>query len=75
MKLKTLIKLFLIIILAFLLKKENDYFYFGKTINSVFPCNQSVGDSFPCYGSWDMGLLVLGFLFCVLLLISAIADL
>jgi hypothetical protein len=74
MKLKTLIKLLLVILIAFFLKQENTHLYFGKAINSIFPCTQAAGNSFPCYGSWDMGLMVLGFLFCVLLLISAIAD-
>ncbi|MFA5080339.1 MAG: hypothetical protein WC472_01805 [Candidatus Paceibacterota bacterium] len=75
MKLKTLTKLLLIILLTFFLKKENDYFYFGKTINSVFPCNQDVVNSFPCYANWDIGLILIGLLCCCFLLISAIIDL
>ncbi|MDD5639558.1 MAG: hypothetical protein PHR47_02005 [Candidatus Pacebacteria bacterium] len=75
MKLKTLTKLLLIILLAFFLKKENDYFYFGKTVNSVFPCSQNATDSFSCYANWDIGLILIGLLCCFSLLISAIIDL
>jgi len=74
MKIKTISKLLLVIIFAFLLKKENENLYFGKAVNSVFSCSQDPANSFPCYGNWDIWLMIIGLIICISLLVSAVID-
>jgi len=33
--------------------------FIGAFINRFFPCEQKPGDSFPCYGIWDIGAMAI----------------
>ena len=37
---------------------ENTRSYFGKCINRFFPCAQNPEYSFPCYGQYDIYLMI-----------------
>ncbi|MEY3783840.1 MAG: hypothetical protein RLZZ230_162 [Candidatus Parcubacteria bacterium] len=39
--------------------------YFGKLINRYFPCEQNPANSFPCFGGYDIAVII----FCVVLLV------
>ena len=43
----------------------------GKSANLFFPCQEVIGDSFPCYGKWDV--LALAFTLFIKIVLVAIS--
>ncbi|MBU1557724.1 hypothetical protein KKC45_02075 [Patescibacteria group bacterium] len=44
-------------------------FSIGKIINKYYPCEQKLGNSFPCFGIYDISFM---FLLAVIFVVSAI---
>jgi len=51
---------------------DNGNMFFGKTIDRFFPCVQNIGDSFPCYGVYDLAAMLVALVGGSLSLLAAI---
>ena len=48
---------------------------FGKFINKFFPCEQNLSNSYPCFGHYDVTIMILSFFIGVFLLGLLFLDL
>ncbi len=55
------------IICIYLFTLSNSSRFFGKIINSIYPCKQNILNSFPCYGWVD---IIIMFLVVVIFIIT-----
>ena len=52
----------------------NKFMWFGKIINSFFPCEQNPVNSFPCFGIYDIyAIIFLGIVLLVSIILLMIA--
>lgn len=58
MKHKFLFPIIAFVVSLFIIFLENDHLYFGKFINAISPCKEDLRNSFPCYGIFDVGLML-----------------
>jgi hypothetical protein len=56
-----------IIVCAIVFQLESIKLYFGLFINHFFPCTDCLGCSFPCYGNYDIYMMILAFAIGVIL--------
>ena len=52
-----LLILIIVSVLVFYLAENKNFF--GKIINSIKPCVQNPESSFPCYGSYDVAVMII----------------
>ena len=52
------IPLFLALLSALLFHFSNSSSVVGRLVNNVFPCEQDLTSSFPCYAGWDIGAMI-----------------
>jgi hypothetical protein len=51
--------LIILIVCATVFYLANSRNFFGKVIDSIFPCTQNPESSFPCYGTYDIIIMVI----------------
>jgi len=49
--------------------------FFGKFVNKFFPCNQNPANSFPCFGQYDIAVMIVVAIIGVIFLGILVFDL
>jgi hypothetical protein len=57
-----------IIVCIFVFLKANTGRFFGVLINRFFPCVQNPMNSFPCFGIYDIGMMIAALILGIILI-------